>query len=119
MTDLTVPCPAAVRVTVTMSARHLCPFKPEVDRGEMEISWRTDGNTIELHALAALLASQAQWVISHEEFTAWLTGELSALDGLTVETVTSRWVTAGGQVSVSSQTTGIATQLAEGGGTTP
>lgn len=115
MTDMTVPCSATVRVTVTMAASHLCPFRPEIDRGEVQIAWRTRGNTIELHALAELISSQVEWVVSHEEFTAWLTGELSTLDGVSIETVTSRWTTAGGQVLVSSPTVASGTPWAEGG----
>lgn len=103
MTELGVSCPAAVRVTVISTVRHLCPFKTEVDHGTVRISWSTTlGQTVELHALAALLRRYDDTEISHEQWTAEVAAAIETgaeVDGLVVET---EWITAGLNVRVSS-----------------
>ncbi len=90
-----------VEMTAWFKLAHLCPFKDEVDRGEVKIEWVTGEGTIELHSLAEWLGSWATVRVSHEQLTRGIVDSLSALDGITVTRVTSHWVTGGGDVSCS------------------
>lgn len=88
-----------VRVTVTMPATHLCPFRKETDQGTATLEWFTrNGQTIELHSLRAALDALAGWTVSHEQYTQHLLDRLEAAVDAVV--VTTRWNTAGGQVEV-------------------
>lgn len=98
----TVPEDAATSVTVRGRLVHECPHKGETDEGVVAITWRCDGRTIELHALAGYLAGFQGVPISHERLTRLIREELSQLDGLVVLDVRSSWVTAGLDVRVES-----------------
>lgn len=101
MTDLGVPCPVVVRLSVTAEARHLCPFKDEVDQGTVTLEWTTaHGETVELHALAALIDRFAGVEISHEQWTAELVGAVSRGVRVAGLRVVSSWVTGGLTVEV-------------------
>lgn len=84
-------------VTATGPIRHMCPFRHEVDEGTVSVSWRVNGATFELHDLAEYLTSFRDLTISHEELTARIYAHLG---GWAVN-VTTRWVTAGLEVTVS------------------
>jgi NADPH-dependent 7-cyano-7-deazaguanine reductase QueF len=95
-----VPDTSGALVTVTGQLVHECPHVPEVDAGTVEVVWRCADMTVELHALAAYLASWQGQSISHEEITAQIARDLDALDGIEVERVRTRWTTAGFAVVV-------------------
>lgn len=108
MTGLSVPCSSDVRVTVTAEASHLCPFRTEVDHGTVAISWSTaHGETVELHALAALVRCRERVEISHEQWTADLAASIAASAKVDDLTVTSTWQTGGLNVSVHSRSSSI------------
>lgn len=92
-------------LTVTADATHRCPFVDEVDHGTVQISWRTCGQTIELHSLARYLADYADVEISHEEFTDCIRVDLEHVTGIEVLSVTSVWTTAGMGVTCSTSPT--------------
>lgn len=87
-------------VTITGPLVHLCPHVPEVDAGTAELAWVCDGATVELHTLAAYLASWSDQAISHEELTEQIRADLSALEGIEHVRVVTRWRTAGMAVTV-------------------
>jgi NADPH-dependent 7-cyano-7-deazaguanine reductase QueF len=93
------PCEGRVTVAATFPLVKRCPFRDETDRGAVEITWTTLGQTFELHELAAFLAEGKGQEISHEDITHRLAEALDGHDGLIVETVTTRWTTAGGEVT--------------------
>lgn len=95
-----VPDTSNTLVTVTAQLVHECPHVPEVDAGTVEIAWRCTDMTVELHALAAYLASWQGQAISHEDVTAQIARDLDRLDGIDVERVRTRWSTAGMAVVV-------------------
>jgi NADPH-dependent 7-cyano-7-deazaguanine reductase QueF len=66
----------------------------------VEVSWRVAEMTVELHALAAYLASWADQRISHEEVTEQIVRDLEALDGIEDVSAYTRWQTAGMAVTV-------------------
>jgi NADPH-dependent 7-cyano-7-deazaguanine reductase QueF len=80
---------------------HRCPHVPEVDAGEADIVWRCGEVSVELHSLAAYLASWQSQTISHEEITEQIRADLDALEGIEVLGVVTRWRTAGLAVEVS------------------
>lgn len=88
-----------MRVSATGRLVHLCPHVDEVDDGEVTLSWVTSSVTIELHSLAAHLATYAQTAISHEDLVQRLTEVLNRC-GVKSPLVTSRWRTAGFDVVV-------------------
>lgn len=88
------------RVTVSAPLVHLCPHVPETDVGTVELTWTCHELTVELHSLAAYLASWSDQVVSHEELTLQLRLDLEAIDGIEDVVVTTRWRTAGMVVSV-------------------
>lgn len=101
MSELSVSCPAVVRITVTSPASHLCPFRDEVDDGTVQVSWTTSqGETLELHTLAQLIRGRAGTEISHEQWTADLVDMINAGAKVADLTVSSQWSTAGMSVSV-------------------
>lgn len=103
MSDLSVPCAAETRVTVSFDAQHRCPFRDEADYGTVEVTWTTSfGETVELHALAVLVRGREDEPVSHEQWTADLYGSVNASVNVRDLTVTSRWSTAGAVVTVSS-----------------
>jgi NADPH-dependent 7-cyano-7-deazaguanine reductase QueF len=108
MSQVSVPCPAVVRVTVSADAQHLCPFKDEVDYGTVRVSWSTSsGQTLELHALADLIRRNRRVEISHEQWTADLADAIRGASSVNDLLVVSEWTTAG--------TTVIVTVPVEGG----
>lgn len=97
--SLTVLCTSRVTLTFTAPLVHRCPYRAEVDEGSVEITWTTAGWTLELHALAAWLAGFTGDAISHEDITGDICAHLSDLPGIADVQVTTRWTTAGGEVS--------------------
>lgn len=96
---LLVAAGAPARVTVTLPAFHRCPFKDEEDEGDLTVTWYAGESTIELHSFAAWLHSLDQWMVSHEAFT-WHVRETLQSVGVHVESVVTRWDTAGTKVEV-------------------
>jgi NADPH-dependent 7-cyano-7-deazaguanine reductase QueF len=101
----TVSAPAAVNMSITAPAQHLCPFVNEVDAGTVTISWETAGATFELHSLRAYIESFTEAEISHEELTDTIRNVLSEAPGITSFAVQSSWTTAGMEVTCSSSPT--------------
>lgn len=101
MSDLSVPCTAVVRMAAETDAQHRCPFVDEVDHGTVHVEWTTTaGQTLELHALAALIAARAETEISHEQWTADLAAAIASSAQVDDLIVTSHWTTAGVRVAV-------------------
>lgn len=95
-----LPVQARVRVFVTSPVTKRCPVVDEVDVGEVSLSWDTsDGETLELHGLRALIDGYEDRAISHEEFAHELGDDVFAATGKRVY-VTAAWETAGMQVKV-------------------
>lgn len=94
-----------VRVEVTGTVEKRCPHRDELDRGEVTISWTTDGMTFELHQLNALLGTYAHATISHEEFSDDLRAGLASRVGVKDVTVSSKWTTGGLDVECSTSPT--------------
>lgn len=90
-----------MKVTLTRGLRHRCPYVSEDDIGFITISYlvSADEEPPELHALAARLDAYESVPITHEALTDHLVGELSRVIGRPV-TVSTRWVTAGFEVTV-------------------
>ncbi len=86
-----------MRVTVTTAVTHACPFVPETDVGIITVSW-TDV-IVELHELAAYIASYADVQITHEAMTEQVAGHVRNLGAGDVH-VQTRWRTAGLDVVV-------------------
>jgi len=90
-----------VRVEIVAPVRKRCPFRDEIDWGEVTITYETNATAIELHSLAAYLATFTDRPMSHEDFVVevrlWL-------DRPSVE-VSSRWTTAGMEVECSTSPT--------------
>lgn len=65
---ITVPArlPGVV-CTAKVTAQHRCPFRPETDTGQLEVSWATTDQTLELHSLAEYVASFSDVETSHED----------------------------------------------------
>jgi NADPH-dependent 7-cyano-7-deazaguanine reductase QueF len=98
---VSVPTEArGVTCRVHVDALHLCPHVDEIDQGTVTASWAVDGTTIELHSLAARIASYADTKISHEDLTADLAGALRA--HVVGVSVTTTWRTAGLEMVVQS-----------------
>lgn len=101
----TVPCVSDVTMRVNARLIHLCPFKDEVDNGHVVVTWRVNGQTLELHALAQYLNAWAAVTISHEEITDRIRHDLATVDGLTDVSVETFWDTAGMDVTCSTSPT--------------
>jgi NADPH-dependent 7-cyano-7-deazaguanine reductase QueF len=67
----------------------------EVDEGTVELAWRTDGGTLELHSVRAWLDTYADREIAHEDLTEELHAELAAMPKIDDVQVTTHWNTAG------------------------
>jgi NADPH-dependent 7-cyano-7-deazaguanine reductase QueF len=93
-----------VRVAVTGSIAHLCPYVDELDEGQVTVTWVTGPTTIELHSLADYLARFKAERVSHEELVTIIADDLTEL-GLPAA-VTGRFTTAGLYVEVSSAVPG-------------
>jgi NADPH-dependent 7-cyano-7-deazaguanine reductase QueF len=92
------------RVSATGPLVHRCPVVPEVDAGEVTVSWTVGEFTVELHALTAYLASWADQAISHEEITEQIRADLDeGLEGIDDVQVETRWRTGGLAVVVRSR----------------
>jgi NADPH-dependent 7-cyano-7-deazaguanine reductase QueF len=98
------PCMVAAPHGVSMSVvsvpiKHLCPFKRELDRGTVDITWRTLTATYELHSLRESLKAFDRVVISHEDLTTFIAEELAQFPEMIDQvTVSTRWDTAGMEV---------------------
>lgn len=91
-----------VTVTAHAQVKHLCPFKEEIDTGTVTIVWTCNGFTIELHSLADYLTAFTTQPISHEDLTALIAADLQTVGrGITINSVTTRFTTAGLTVEVS------------------
>lgn len=95
MSVTTVPIEANVTLTATADIQHMCPFVHEVDNGSVTITWKAEGWTIELHSLRAYLGTFHDREISHEELTEEIRAELNGRHGITIESVSTSWRTAG------------------------
>lgn len=73
-----VPVSGKGQMIVKGSLRHLCPFKDEDDDGVIFLTWDFDGETFELHSLAAYLNSFRMLKITHEELSHRIMRDLSA-----------------------------------------
>jgi NADPH-dependent 7-cyano-7-deazaguanine reductase QueF len=102
MIGLSVPCADEVRMSAEFTARHLCPFRDEIDDGTVTVSWITShGVTFELHALADAIGSREHEQVSHEQWTAGLAHRLAEVDVAELAIV-STWTTAGATIIVGS-----------------
>lgn len=99
MTLQLVPAPAGARVSASGDITHLCPFKDEVDRGRVKVSWATVDRTVELHSLAAYFSTFAEEAVSHEQLVTRIAYDLRALGLLEVH-AELRFITAGLVVEV-------------------
>jgi len=95
----TVPA-ADVTVVITSPITHRCPYADETDHGHIDLTWRCAGRTLELHSLRAWLDEWAVSVISHENLTDVILHILGTIEGIEDVTVTTRWATAGMNVTV-------------------
>lgn len=102
-----VPSAPGVRVTVNAPIRHLCPFKDEIDDGQLTLSWRTDHSTVELHSLRNFLGAFADAPISHEEVVSEIWGAMSRVGGIRSVSVHTTWRTAGLEVTCSTSPTRV------------
>jgi len=96
----TVSTQSNVTVSVASPLRHTCPFVDEVDDGFVDISWRCNGASIELHSLRAWLDQWSDCDDSHEEITDAIVHTLGSLSGIKDVSVVTYWTTAGMSVSV-------------------
>lgn len=95
----TEPCDSHVTIAVTGALAHRCPYRDEDDRGTAEVTWVTDGRTVELHSLAGLLGSFRDEQVSHEDVTDRIATALD-VPGVADVRVVTRWVTAHLEVRV-------------------
>lgn len=102
-----VPCNNSVTTTVTGPLRHLCPHVDEVDNGNVTITWRVDGCTLELHALVDYLRGWKDTRLSHEEITDRIGHDLSVVGGVELVSVVTTWRTAGMEVRCSTSPTPV------------
>lgn len=91
---------AVVDITVHAPLRHVCPFRNELDIGQVKLELcSADGWTTELHSLDEYLRAWSDIKISHEELTDQIAVDTRAIR------VTTYWHTAGMEVSCSSTAT--------------
>lgn len=96
-----VPAAAAVTASATALVDHRCPFKDELDEGEVTIVWDCAGGTVELHSLGLYLAGFAFEKISHEDLVGEIFAQFeAAAPQIVVRSVTARFTTAGIDVEV-------------------
>ncbi|MGI5223015.1 hypothetical protein [Nocardia sp. CA-290969] len=72
-----VPTSGKGQMIVKGSLRHLCPFKDEDDDGVILLCWEFDGETFELHSLAAYLNSFRHEKVTHEELSHRIASDLA------------------------------------------
>lgn len=90
----TVPSDADVLMTATGELTHHCPFVDEVDNGHVTITWRTSGQSLELHALKEYLDGWRQVTASHEDVTDRIRHDLATVAGIELVSVDTTWHTA-------------------------
>lgn len=81
-----------MNITVSTEVTKLCPYVDEIDHGDVTFTFT--GRAPELHALAGHLRSFEQVRVSHEIYTSRLYDRYKPVE------VTTRWVTAGLNVTV-------------------
>lgn len=101
MSVLTVDDSSDVTITATGALRHRCPYRNEIDRGHVTITWRVDGKSYELHSLAEYLSGFADVEVSHEQITDHISHDLSVIAGIELLSVETTWTTAGMEVRCS------------------
>lgn len=101
----TAPSTADVTLSATAPLVHRCPFVDEVDNGTVTISWRVDGQTLELHSLRVYLNGFRDSEISHETVTDRIRHDLATIPGVADVTVSTTWDTAGMEVTCSTSPT--------------
>ena len=84
---------------------HLCPFKDEVDNGEITVTWVTLNGTIELHSLRDYFKTFAESQISHESLTDTIRRELQRIPSIRALDVVTTWTTAEMDVTCSTSQT--------------
>lgn len=95
----TIEVTAGVEVEVIGYLSHLCPFRNEVDRGTITMSWVTAGTNVELHSLHDLLRSYRHVAVSHEEVTVRIADALTECGLKNVE-VQTHFITSGMQCRI-------------------
>ena len=101
----TVTSSPGLTMAVTSPIVHLCPFKDEIDNGQITVTWQTLNGTIELHSLRAYFDSFAASEISHESLTDTIRRELNRIPSIKALDVTTNWTTAGMEVVCSTSPT--------------
>jgi len=91
----TVPCASKITLSVAGPLIHRCPHVDEVDNGTVELTWSTNGGTLELHSVRAWLDTFADREITHEDLTEELRATLAAMPKIDAVQVTTHWNTAG------------------------
>lgn len=109
----TVPSSGDVTVTTYADLTHLCPFVDEVDRGTVKLTWRVDGQTLELHSVRAYLDGFATSRLSHEEVTNRIGHDIASIPGVELIEVTTAWDTAGMEVTCATSPTRQAQRSAQ------
>lgn len=96
-----LPTDADCTVTVTGDITHQCPYRDEVDEGQVTLAWLCQGATIELHSLAAYLDAWKDCTVSHEQLVDRLALDLgTASPEVHLISVVARFTTAGMSVEV-------------------
>jgi NADPH-dependent 7-cyano-7-deazaguanine reductase QueF len=95
VTVATIEAPVGVDMAISSPIRHLCPVVNEVDNGTVRIAWTTDGDTLELHSLAAYIGNFEGVTISHEELADAIHSDLSYPEGIAAVRVALDFETAG------------------------
>lgn len=90
-----IPAGDGITVTATGPARHQCPHVNETDDGTITVAWTCTGGTIELHSLAAYLATYHDTRIDHETYVEAIRNDIRdhAGDLITDVTVTATFTT--------------------------
>jgi len=101
----TVPDSSDVAVTASGVIQHRCPHVDEDDHGRVDIKWRVNGETLELHSLAAYLQTFRDCEISHEQLTNQIRFDLSLVAQIELVSVETHWNTAGMEVRCSTSPT--------------
>lgn len=103
--NLTVEDSSDVTMSIRGRLEHRCPHREERDEGHIEIVWRIEGRTFELHALRDYLDAFASCRLSHEEITDSIRNNLSAIPEISLISVQTYWHTAGMEVQCSTSPT--------------
>lgn len=84
-----VVAPGEAMLVAVGPATHLCPFTEETDTGTVTVMWSTTARlSLELHSLAAYLASFAEVEICHEDLVQRIYDELCETG---VDVIAVRW----------------------------